>query len=255
MESGYALLTQHLDCKDILGLWATDPDLSGVNISVPSKSRVELGSKERLRFQQLTVHITAGSRLLLASKVSSPDLPGYDEILLNPKRFTVEEADDGIKDTPLLELVRDAAVRVDKARGKLRRSDPDEALALWQGLVHGRWSLIDWFDTDGRRFVLAKPNAPNLGDPRGLSGREHQVVTYAAQGEAVKLVAYRLGLSQNRVSSLLQSAMRKLGVKTHPQLVERMRAMPPVKRGPGPNSDGEPGDPTDFDSLSPSGSG
>ena len=28
-------------------------------------------------------------------------------------------------------------------------------------------SLVDYFDTDGRRFVLALPNSPHVTDPRG----------------------------------------------------------------------------------------
>jgi DNA-binding CsgD family transcriptional regulator len=86
--------------------------------------------------------------------------------------------------------------------------------------------LLDWFDTDGRRFVLAKPNAPRIVDPRGLSQIEAQVATYASYGESSKMIGYRLGLSSSYVSRLLRDAMRKLGVKTQPQLVEKMRGIP-----------------------------
>ena len=81
-------------------------------------------------------------------------------------------------------------------------------------VVRGRWSLLDWFDTDGRRFVIAKRNAPNIGDPRGLTEREAQVVTYAALGESGKIIGYRFGLSTSSVSSSLMAAMHKLGVSS-----------------------------------------
>lgn len=87
--------------------------------------------------------------------------------------------------------------------------------------------MLDWFDSDGRRFVLAKPIAPRAKDPRGLTEREAQVATYAALGESSKIIGYRLGLSQSYVSRLLNDAMRKLGVKTQAQLVEKMRAVQP----------------------------
>ena len=90
-------------------------------------------------------------------------------------------------------------------------------------IVRGRWSMVDWFDTDGRRFVLALPNAPHTADPRGLSERESQVVTYVALGQTNKMIAYRLGLSRSRVSAVLRSAMRKLNVHTRVQLVIKMR--------------------------------
>jgi DNA-binding CsgD family transcriptional regulator len=94
--------------------------------------------------------------------------------------------------------------------------------------VWGRWSLVDWFDTDGRRFVLAKPNAPHIGDPRGLTEREAQVATYAALGDYGNIIGYRFGLSNSTVSRLLKSAMHKLGVKTQAELVEKMRGLPPA---------------------------
>jgi DNA-binding CsgD family transcriptional regulator len=88
----------------------------------------------------------------------------------------------------------------------------------------GRWSLVDWFDSDGRRFVLALPNTPEVVDPRGLSERENLVATYAIHGDSGKLIGYRLGISKASVSTALHSAMHKLGVKTRAQLIERFRA-------------------------------
>ena len=126
---------------------------------------------------------------------------------------------------PAVLLLR-AAVQVDRARGALRRQDPDEALAIWRALVSGRWSMIDWFDSDDRRYVLALPNPPHVDDPRGLTKRESQVVAYALLGEGHKMIAYRLGLSRPTVSKALRAAMRKLGVKTQAQLVARLRGTP-----------------------------
>ncbi len=119
--------------------------------------------------------------------------------------------------------MRDAAVRADRARGELRRTDPDEALKIWKALVQGRWSVVDWFDSDGRRFVLALPNPPDVIDPRGLTEREMQVVTYAVYAHSNKMIAYQLGISRPRVSSLLQSAMKKLSIRTHAELVLKLR--------------------------------
>jgi len=116
--------------------------------------------------------------------------------------------------------IRRAAKDVDKARGPLRRTDPEGALRLWKGLVRGEWTL--WFDSDGRRFILAKPNALRIKDPRDLTEREAQVVTYAVAGESSKIIGCRLGLSSSYVSRLLSRAMRKLGVKTQAQLVEKL---------------------------------
>ena len=82
--------------------------------------------------------------------------------------------------------------------------------------------MVDWFDSDGRRFFLAIPNPPDLRDPRGLTEQERQVVAYVLLGETVKLIAYRLGLSPGRVSRLLKSVMHKLGVNSRTQLVRKL---------------------------------
>jgi DNA-binding NarL/FixJ family response regulator len=83
--------------------------------------------------------------------------------------------------------------------------------------------MVDWFDSDGRRFVLAIPNSPEVTDPRGLTERENQVVGYAILGDTNKMIAYRLGLSTSRVSLLLRSAMKKLGLRTRARLVKTIR--------------------------------
>ena len=227
------LLAEHLDCRDVLTLFAVDPDLFGAVITAPSPGFIDLNPQVREQLNRIGVHITAGARLRRASwdtalPAGTPltDVPLDSEALLDPKRFRVSEAFGPAKDRAALETIRDAAIRVDRARGHLRRTDPERALDVWQGLVRGRWSLVDWFDTDGRRFVLAKPNAPNLGDPRGLTEREHQVATYAARGESSKLIGYRFGVSPSRVSVLMRSAFRKLGVRTQAELIGRMRGMP-----------------------------
>jgi DNA-binding NarL/FixJ family response regulator len=149
------------------------------------------------------------------------------EAVLDPKTLEVTDAVGRAREGAG-EFLREAAVQIDRARGRLRKDDPEEALEIWKGLVGGRWSTVDWFDNDGRRYVLAHPNPPRLKDPRGLAGRETQVCTYASLGESNKLISYRLGISQSKVSLALRSVMRKLGVHTRAQLVERLRGLQTV---------------------------
>ena len=226
-------IREHVGCRDGLSVCAVDPDGHGVFLSAPTSERLELSLEQRERWRMLAVHLSAGNRLrrdLTDSTgprgMTCTEMPLNAEALLDPTKFVVSQAAGGAEDKTASKLIREAAVRIDRARGKLRKSDPAEALEIWHGLVRGRWSLVDWFDTDGRRFVLAKPNAPNLGDPRGLTEREHQVATYAALGETNKIISYRFGISPQRVSTLRSSAMRKFGVKTPAQLVEKMRGLP-----------------------------
>jgi DNA-binding CsgD family transcriptional regulator len=61
------------------------------------------------------------------------------------------------------------------------------------------------------------------------------VVTYAALGETGKIIGYRFGLSTSSVSSLLISAMHKLGVTSQAQLVEKLRGFPPASAADTPD--------------------
>ncbi len=226
-------LQEHVGCKDVLGIWALDPDLHGIGINIPFPTRVRMHRQARARWQRLAVHIAAGHRIRrrLGCVSELPCAPVEDTqieaaAIIDPKRFVVTHAEGEARNKRVAEGLRQAAIRVDKARSRLRTVDPDEALEVWQGLLDGRWSMVDWFDSDGRRFVAVVPNAPDVADPRGLTEREQQVVAFAARGESSKLITYRLGLSAQRVSALLSSAMHKLGVKTQAQLVLRMRCFP-----------------------------
>lgn len=229
----YGIYTRHLGCKDVVSVHAHDPDGYGALFSMPCAEVVEPEPALKRTWERVAVHIATAYRMrrrldaaVASGGYAATDLPLDAEAILDPTSFSVKEAVGDAQTEKTAATIREAALRVDRARGKLRRKDPDEALDLWKAMVRGRWSIVDWFDSDGRRFVLARPNAPNLGDPRGLTEREHQVVTYASHGESSKLISYRLGISKQRVSKLLHDSMHKLGVKTTAQLVEKMRAFP-----------------------------
>jgi len=219
----------HVDyCKDVLFLTAVDPGGVGVAVVAPLPEVTTLSQQEAQRWQMLAAHVEAGHRLRQgiadgdAEREGKQALPHDAEAILDAGNFRVTEAVGPAKNRTTAKRLRDAAVAVDRARGKMRNTNPDNALEIWKALVRGRWSMVDWFDTDGRRFVLAIPNSPDVTDPRGLSERERQVVSYAVLGHSNKMIAYRLGLSRSRISTLLRSSMRKMGFRTHSQLVKQM---------------------------------
>lgn len=221
-------ILNHFDfAKDGLGMSTFDPDGQGVYLIAPLPKVTSLNEKSRERLQMLAAHFGAGNRLrrALSEVVSRPStgLPLGAEVVIDPSGFKVTEATGPATSRDARTALREAALQLDRSRGEMRESDPETALELWKALVRGRWSTVDWFDSDGRRFVLGLPNAPGVSDPRGLSERELQVVAYALTGQTNKLIAYQLGLSKGRVSTLMSSAMRKLGVQTRAQLIKRIR--------------------------------
>ena len=226
------LPVEKLGYQDIFAIVAVDPNGIGVEIVAPLNEVTRLPSRSQERWQMLGAHIATAYRLRQALKGpagSSPlvrtGLPHEAEAVFDPKGFRIVDSVGPAKDASASDLLREAARGIDRARGKLRREDPQEALETWKALVDGRWSLVDWFDSDRRRFILAMPNPPEVRDPRGLSEQECQVVTYAMLGETNKLIAYRTGLSPPRVSALLKSAMHKLGAKSKAELVRMLHAL------------------------------
>ena len=217
--------------QDAIGMMTVDTDGRGVHILAPTPEVVQLESGARERWEMMAAHVASGVRLRNALVRGRTDaegeskLPRGAEAMINPSDFRVTDAVNDAQGDDALGDLRQAAIRIDKARTEGRNeNNTHEALAEWEALVTGRWSMVDWFDTDDRRFVLAIPNPPAVPNPRALSEREQQVAAFAALGDSHKLIAYRLGLSRSRVSHLLASVMRKLGVRTQAELVSKIRA-------------------------------
>ena len=125
------------------------------------------------------------------------------------------------KEPAAREGLAEAVRRMELARGRLRRADPDEALALWQGLVDGTWSLVDHSDSDGKRYLLARRNEPGMRDPRALARHERAALAFAALGHQNKYISYLLGISVSAVAQNLRTAQRKLGLASRNELIQR----------------------------------
>lgn len=222
---------EDLGYEDLFAVLAVDPNGVGVEIVAPLDRVIRLTPRAQERWRMLCAHVATAYRLRTAlaqeagSQVVRTHLPRDAEAVLDARGFRLLDMAGLAKGRSAGEVLRDAALRVDRSRGRLRKQDPELALQTWTALVEGRWSLVDWFDSDRRRFIPAMPNPPEVRDPRGLTEQEAQVVDYVAFGEPNKLIAYRLGLSQPRVSGLVNSAIRKLGATSKADLVQRLRPL------------------------------
>lgn len=180
-----------------------DPTGLGCIIIAPLPRMQAVKPRTEARWRLVMAHVMAGLRL-------REHLRDADEAILGPGG-QVLHAEEPAKTRSARETLREAAKVVDRAKTRAGQRDPDAALQAWRGLVSGRWSLIDRFDSDGRRFVIARRNDPSVPDPRALSERERQVLAYAALGHSNKRIAYALGLSPSTISTHLRSALRRLG--------------------------------------------
>jgi DNA-binding CsgD family transcriptional regulator len=85
---------------------------------------------------------------------------------------------------------------------------------VWSSLLGGGWRILDHFDDQGRRYVIAC----RAGRSAALVPDEQVLVRRRARGDALKEIAADLGISISAVSRRLSGAMRKLGVRSHAEL-------------------------------------
>jgi DNA-binding CsgD family transcriptional regulator len=179
----------------------------------------------------IAAHLVSAARLrCLLDSFGGDPADGADAVLDPAGRLHHAVGDAGAAEAR--DHLEAAVRRLEKARGALRRSDPEAALALWRDLVDGRWSVVDHVEADGRRWVLARRNAPGDGDPKALTRRERDVAAGAALGRANKLIAYQLGVAPSTVSDPLESALRKLRLASREELIAFFRGAGRPEAGP-----------------------
>jgi DNA-binding CsgD family transcriptional regulator len=166
-------------------------------------------------WHRTAIHLGAGWRLAgRAGDVEADDV----EAILTPNGEVTHASGAGTS-VQSRETLRRATRDIDRARSRSGRADPLAALELWQGLLAGRWSLVEHFDTDGKRFLLARRNELAVPDPRALTPRQRQVVFHASLGLSTKETAYALGLAENTVSAHLAAGLARLGIASRAALV------------------------------------
>jgi len=210
-----------LGIRDVLAVLGTNPGGYGVALMAYRRDPLIPSPRVRSRWSRIAIHLAAGLRLRRSLSTPRDRGDGCDhledsEAILTPSG-RIEDAKGPAK--PARDALARAVVAIERARGTQRAEDPDLSLETWRGLVAGRWSLVEHFDTDGRRFLLARKNDPDVKAIAGLSKRECQVLSLRARGISLKLIAYDLGLSVPSVSRSLRTGMAKLGVASEAELV------------------------------------
>lgn len=212
----YFVLNTPENFQDSMGLVAHTGTGSGVVLAAPLPRPERMGDGERKNWARIMAHLAAGLRLRQKFAALNLDSERVEGIMTPDGE--VQHARDASKPLSARERLRDAVRSSDRARMKKQRNDPDRALDLWEGLVRGRWSLVDHFDSDQRRFVVAIKNDPEVADPRGLSLRERQVAEFCGMNRSAKEIAYILGLSNSAIGNALTRAEQKLGLNSRTEL-------------------------------------
>lgn len=204
--------------RDTFAVNAFDASGRGLWVGAPMRVARKVSKAKVAMFTRFAAHLTAAVRMRrMGVRRSRPAavLSVGGALLDATGRGPVEAREE----------LRRAALDFDRARVRRGSADSSEVMQRWRPLVVSKWSLLDEFDSDGRRFVVAVDNGPPTQPPRrDLSEREHQVLTQAHLGHSNKVIAYELGLSDSTVRVLMHRAAKKLGASTRAEALSNFRA-------------------------------
>ena len=202
--------------RDSLGVKAFTGTGQGLMLATALMRSSRPSAREQALWPLAASHLAAGLRLRRLASDLSPEA-GVVEAIFDGGGHLYDARDEASRPARR-EQLRKRVRQLDHLRSRAGRSDPEQALAGWEALVDGRWSLVDMFDSDQRRFVVAVRNDPAFPDPRGLTTRERQVAEFAGLGQSSKQISYTLGLSPSAVTNNTASAQAKLGLGSRTEL-------------------------------------
>jgi DNA-binding CsgD family transcriptional regulator len=178
-------------------------------------------ARARKRWVALQRHVTAV--LKLRRQLRRVEFDEEDAAWFDPDGDCLDRgpcADAGVRQR-LRHLVRAR----DRNRCERTQHQRVEIQDYWSNVLAGKWALLDRFDSDGKRFVIAVP-IHRAGDRlRGLSKRQREVVELLGDGLSNKAIAYELGISTTSVGSHLNNIYAKLGVQDRTSAVRLVRAL------------------------------
>lgn len=214
---------------DIFYLNALDP--SGIGCVLLFSSRVPdfvLQRNDLALLERMANHLSAACRCRrrLAGAIGGfeddtrAEMSGTEaaEAIVDT-RGRIVHAEGAAKEEAAREQIRASAAAIASVRSRSHRGDGGKALEAWHPLTAARWTLVDQFESDGRRYLVARENQAVAPDLKTFSDRERQVVVHAALGQTNKEIAYMLGISDSTVRVLVARAAHRLGVRTRRDLL------------------------------------
>lgn len=200
---------------DSLNLVCADASGAGLVLVANRRRRASLAPAQRRLLTRLAGHLAAASRLRRSRGRADPAPEG----VASAEDGCILHAEGAAASRDGLAALRAAVCSVLRARVG-RVEDP---LAHWRALHAGRWTLVERFESDGRRVLVARENRSHQLSLPGLSRREREVVGLLALGQSNKEIAYRLGVTTSTVTVHLRRAVSKTGAADVRELVRRAR--------------------------------
>jgi len=210
---------------DIFTVNGLDPSGLGCLFTIGTREReFSHSSEESTLYTRIAHHLASAfrcRRLLGISKMPNasalePNAAAIEAVVDVDGRLVHAEGEAAGK--LARERIRSAAQAILALRSPGRKSEA-AALDAWHPLVGARWTLVDRFEENGRRYVVARENQARAAGFELLTDRERQVVLQAALGFTNKEIAYALGISGSTVRVLMARAAAKIGVDSRAALL------------------------------------
>jgi DNA-binding NarL/FixJ family response regulator len=207
--------------RDVVGLTGHTGTGAGVSVGAALGLSRSPRAHERRQWALLASHMAAGLRLrrnlAATQQAGHADHVDLAEAILAPDGRLLHAS--GHTEAPDVRArLREAVRHMDHARTRQGRQHSEASLSAWPALIEGRWSMVDRFEADGRRFIVALRNDPAHPDPRGLTQRERQVADSLGRGQNIQATAYALGLSASAITKAADQAQHKLGLASRVDL-------------------------------------
>ncbi len=174
---------------EVLGINGRSPGGRGCMVCLLVHKPRPVAAATKQLFMRVAAHVAASQRLLDRLAGARVADAGLSSAVIAPAGRMLH-AERVAKLKQARELLRDGALAVERARGVERRRDPLRAISRWRALVDQRWSLVDCFESDGKRYLVAARNSPDGLPLDLLTERERQVMGLALLGRANKEIGY-----------------------------------------------------------------
>jgi hypothetical protein len=132
---------------DVFGIRGVNHDGSGVILCLIQERQRSFAPRTRGAFGRVARHMAAAFRP--RRRLREHSAPAEAVLLPNGKLEHVEDSGDGLACKALPNAVR----AMGRARGRMRRAEPERATELWTALVRGRWSVVESVESDGKRLL------------------------------------------------------------------------------------------------------
>jgi len=191
---------------EYLGIFATLDGQRGYQLCPGGRELVMPSRRRQAQLVRLCEHLAVGYWLRRLRDQGQPAGESAAAAVFAPDGAVLERGRT-LRDARLQERLIDAVRGMDRARCRRMRHAPEESRQLWQALVAGEYALVESFERNGRRLILAI----RCRTPRNaLTPRESDVSKSAAKGLTNKEIADHLGMAPSTVGVHLAAALRKL---------------------------------------------